>query len=136
MGKIKGSDFMFYADGSVIGTAKTFEYTLSGNFAETTLLEDGDWDSFLPCGGKKLEGTMDSLIMRDTDSSMGLRYFLNCWYNDVSIAGQYKPIDASGCPYITTAVWVSDIKVSNPGNKDFMAFSVSIKGTGKAELEG
>jgi len=133
MGKLIGTDFSFIADSSAIAYAKTFEYTLTGNYAESTTLNDGKWDSYVPAGGKNFEGSLESFVMRDTDSSRGFNYFLNCWFNDVSIAVQYKPVTGSD-DYITGAVFVSDIKVANPGNKDLVTYSASLKGCGQFTL--
>jgi hypothetical protein len=130
MAKAKGTDFNMFIDSSIIGGQRSFDYSLTGNLAETTDIDDGDWTSFLPTGGKKLEGTLDAFMLASTDSSRNFKYLMDAWIDDVSLGVMYAPV--SGAPYLKGAVWVNDVKVSNGGsNADIMAFTVSFTGTGK-----
>lgn len=136
MGKFKGTDLGFYVgDASgVIAGQKSFDYSLTNSYAETTSIDDGAWASYLPVGGKEFAANLDAFYIRDADSSYGPKYFLNAWFNDVSINIRYRPITGADC-YITGFVWVSDFKVSGAGNtKDVISYAVSLKHGGNFKL--
>lgn len=129
MGKIKGIDFQFVVGGTPFTYCKTFNYSLGTNLVETTQLVDGLKNTYQSCGGHELTGSLEGYIQADIDSSLGFGYLLHTMHTDATLGYQFKPLDASIAGYfVLGTVSITDLKVTNPGNKDFMTFSCDMKG--------
>ena len=134
MGKIKGGEFVFYINdvsSLAIAYSTDWDYTLTKNFVETTTFADGDWNSYLPCGGRELNGNINEMLLKEVDSSYGYDFFVDSWFNDTSIKVKYTPTNGdASTKYLVGSVFVGDIKINNPGTKGFVTYAIPVKSSG------
>jgi len=129
MGKIKGIDFQFLMGGTPFTYCKNFNYSLGTNLVETTQLADGLKNTYQSCGGHELTASLEGYIQGDADSSLGYGFLLRTMSTDATLGYQFRPINASTAgTFVLGTVAITDLKGTNPGNKDFMTFSCDMKG--------
>lgn len=127
----KGFNFVFTVDGSIVGGQQKVDLKWDGEVKETTSSEDGEWKSFQPCGGKGFTANLDAFFLKDTDSSRGLSFFMNCFLTNASIGFKFQNTDASYGDYYTGVAYVGPPSMSNVGaNTEFVAYSIPITATG------
>lgn len=131
MAKQKGIDFLANIDGSTFLYAKSFDFSLQSNLVETTNLTDGEYTSYLPVGGKGINGNVDAYVVPTTDASKCAKTVISLWNNNTLFNVQFTN---TAIGTISASCYITEPKVSNPGSKDLLGFSFGFQSSGPLSI--
>lgn len=128
---IIGKELKIYLDSSIVGYAESFDYQIDRNVIPIETLDGGEWETGIQYG-KTFSGNVNGLFCRTVgDSSRGITYLMNHFItSNASLAVEFKPDGITSNQYTKVNVFLTSLKVNNPGNKSFVTYSATMQGCG------